>query len=77
MCSVYMELCPIFEMGLKVIKFDRNAKTNAHGFFQKQKLVKTMESWDPLSPKRKGQYNTSTPLMNPLCQNVNDFSYVK
>ncbi len=44
MCSVYMELCPIFEMGLKVIKFDRNAKTNAHGFFQKQKLVKTMES---------------------------------
>jgi hypothetical protein len=30
-----------------------------------------------VSPKRKGQYNTSTPLMNPLCQNVNDSSYIK
>ncbi len=27
--------------------------------------------------KRKSQYNTSTPLMNPLCQNVNDSSYIK
>ncbi len=27
MCSVYIELDPIFEMGLKVIKFDKNAKT--------------------------------------------------
>ncbi len=42
-----MELGPIFEMGLKVIKFEKNAKNKAHGFFQKQKLVKTMESWDP------------------------------
>jgi hypothetical protein len=39
-----MELGPIFEMGLKVIKFEKNAKNKAHGFFQKQKLVKTMES---------------------------------
>ncbi len=31
----------------------------------------------PLSPKRKSQYNTSTPLMNPLYQNVNDSSYIK
>jgi hypothetical protein len=27
--------------------------------------------------KRKGQCDTSTPLMNPLCQNENDSFYIK
>jgi hypothetical protein len=30
-----------------------------------------------VTKKKGGQYNTATPLMNPLCQNENDSSHIK